>query len=423
MTHSAEMDQIEIEQMIADLYLSPSTIPPDRTIELKPLNIRTSIGYIFNDVIDQPVPESIYNTSSLSVFILRLRLELEVFRLTKQIITIGYHFDREFATDQELKSNEPVVFYRLYFEVKLNHDYPGLSQSLSSMVDITFDLDESIQTRYLAPLVNIKLLNYHQIAWIKSTFNLIKWSYLRLIDECIYLEITAIADEQTFTSIYNQYSRWFHAWIQVGMSSSLISMSSNQAETWNCRPVLTKDLSSLVELTINQLDINPLNSLIDQVKYQVIDSSQKYDWQSRLIHSNIFESTSIFNSSKNSIVGGLYLPRWSELKVDWNFMDDRIHQRPYFYRLGNSPVVYHHVSLIQPEMWVIDGWIEVKLDSYIDLTSINDIILAMAEADGTVETKLGQFQGKNSTVYYLGPERQAVTSYRWKIKSKSIRRT
>ena len=315
-----------------------------------------------------------------------------------------------------------MVSYRLYFEVGANlfiGDSDVLIKRLSSIVTSILDPmsieDRHVQrTCYLAPILNCKLLPPNKYAWLTSTFNLIKWTHLRLIDDVVYLQITAVSNEHTFTSVYQQFSRWLDTWINVGMQIGLISMTTINADKWRCRLATTDDLFKLTTDIVNGLDVNPLSSLMDQVSVKPINNNFKYAWQVGLKHQNALSLHNLFTYRSTQAIDNLYLPTWS---TSWQFLDDRLNQRPYFHRIGNSPVVYHEVSLIQPNMWVIDGWIEVKLDEYADIVQIKHIILAMADANGTVDQSVSKrivkSNNRHTTSYYLGSNKDPIIS-RWR---------
>ena len=213
----------------------------------------------------------------------------------------------------------------------------------------------------------VPLFTKEQVPGWLSFFCIRQFPNIYLIDDIIYLNLDKISNIRNYVQIFENYS------------SKFIAMLNYIEEK---RIICTNDIKFVQDWELISLPAELIG-----------------DYKDILGQAN-----------------GLFLPSFEE---SLDFWEKRLLSKPYYFYIGKSPIVAHVVSLKNPNIWIIDGWIELPMTSKRDYLKIKEIRKIMINSSGSIY--LAPFSDKNMekaksylpisiTSYYLEERKEKVLS-------------
>ena len=234
-------------------------------------------------------------------------------------------------------------------------------------------IEDKGSTSQLYPIVDLRLINSYHITKLNVT-------HLYIINNIAYVDLDSFSDLSSYQTLYYMYLDLFNSLIAYCQKRALICVTDPQfVLSWKLRTVTEEDFINFTKLIPpSNLDLWIVNPKYTNVKIKVVPQKDLY----------------------SPIVGKL------------DFYLDRLAAKPFYYNIGLNPVVWHYVALEFPGIWIIDGYIEIPMNSYEDLEHKDKIKMLIVSATGTVRINLQNPKDYRSvTEYYLGPEKEIQVSY------------
>lgn len=287
-----------------------------------------------------PLPS--LNTDLRTIFRLRMHCQ---FRLLKYRVAMLY-------LRQDIVERVHIIAEDLIINEDDNRELSDILIEITDIIEeITgyssytkLPLDKQKLIRPVVP----KILKYNYVPMFKisqlpkwlSLFCIRQFPYIYIIEDTVYLDLDNISNVRNYTSIYQDRVDRFYEMLQYIEDKRIICIGINSdVNNINLRFVRDWELSSLPpELVDKYKDIiGPLN--------------------------------------------GLFLPDFEETPEFWK---NRLLNKPYYFFIGKSPVVAHSVALKYPNIWVIDGWIELSMNNKNDYRVVRDIRRIIINCSGSV---------------------------------------
>lgn len=313
----------------------------------------------------------------------------------------SWYFKHETAyiTETQIPSKldiDPRTLFRIKLHISLlypeyNVSWTFLEEDLYSRLhlcieslDVDFTFVESRLTELinptgidkLYPLVDLKILNNN---WILDIMPDVSVTHLTYENNIAYVDLDQFTDINNYVIIYEMFSRYYNLLIQsIGKKGMIYTMDESFIQNWKLKTPTQLDFPGFEKLPLPQ----NLNDWISDPKYNI--------------------------EIKIKFSEGLHIP------IDnrgYKFYKDRAKGKPYYFTIGPNPVVWHFVALKFPDIWIIDGVIEISLLNYADLNQIEIVKECIINAEGNVVIDEILVNPINEAKYFLGPERRPITSY------------
>lgn len=198
-----------------------------------------------------------------------------------------------------------------------------------------------------------RLTELENSSFAEHTFKYLNISNVKYVNGICYLNLDEISDLNNYTYIFEKYQNQILKIYKFSLTSSLFHCINREfIERYQLRMASERDFENLCKPDLNdRQDVIILDPQILNLKLQIQPEN-------------------------------CYFP---PTDLGWSFYYNRFQLLPCYFQLPESLVIHYYCAKIIPNMWIINSYIELKINNHQDLEQISKLRQAIYSAVGTVK--------------------------------------